>query len=498
MAVVCGDSAEHLVVALALLALRATAHPVPLTASPESAASTVRRAHVIVADASGRARLDAWGAERVLPAELPVVAVDLAAGAAAVRPCRLPPRAGEPVPDVCGGGARLDGPLVRSTLEALRGEVPEAALARCVIAAPMSVTERQTAFLAMVLELGGRFVLPPPGPVLPARTVAGTDSGVPGWLRAARPTALAVTSWLAAELSRAAASTVRRALPLPALFGTERPPLLWCGEPVDPEAVRKLAELGIPVYATGVPGLTSPGVRRAGTAHPAERERGGPPSVRAAGRPTAAGRTGLDDPAVRSALASLRSSGSVATASSEFGWLLYSLVRSLRPTNVLECGGSYGSALLHLAAGLRDNSSGRLVGSAPSPYWAARVRRALTEAGLAGWAEVCDRSTCGVPDELAGAVDIAVLSGWREDMLPALAALEPRMRPGTVVVAAGPPSPEYLARVRRSGDYTSTSLAIGGGVEVSHRLSAGPAPPRVQLPAEPDPIPSLPPSGEHS
>ena len=57
------------------------------------------------------------------------------------------------------------------------------------------------------------------------------------------------------------------------------------------------------------------------------------------------------------------------------GKLLYLLARSLRARNIVEFGTSFGISTLHLAAALRDNGGGRLIGSEfePSKIWRARA-----------------------------------------------------------------------------------------------------------------------------
>ena len=481
--VLCGDGAEFMVAALALLSVRAVAHLVPLDALPGQTPAGLGRADVVVADAVGHARLAAWDTARALPAGLRVEEVDIAEGARKGRAYTLPATgtgptaAADPAPGRGADDWEACAASVTAVLEMLRDGVPETALDRCTLAAPMTLSSRQVALLLLILLRRGVLVLPPPGTVPPAGRPTAPGTGLPRWLRSARPTTLATTPALAADLAAVLRTAPDRGgAPVSAAFGTLHPPLLWCGEPLDDDLVGELDALGIPVCDTDTPTPLRVPPRNAGPA-------GRPPAAPGPAGP----HRGPDDPAVRAALASLPSGGPGKTASPEVGWLLYSLVRSLRPATVLEAGGSYGSALLHLAAGLRDNGHGRAVGCAPNRYWAGRVRRGLTLAGLTAWAEVGDRCTCGVPDDTTRGLDVVVLSGWQEDLLHSLRALEPRMRPGTVVVAGAAPPTDYLAHVRESGGYTSLSLSLGTGVEVSHRLatpaghSAHPAEPVVPI-----------------
>ena len=56
------------------------------------------------------------------------------------------------------------------------------------------------------------------------------------------------------------------------------------------------------------------------------------------------------------------------------GALLYMLARSMGARNVVEFGTSFGISTLHLAAALRDNGGGRLIGSEFEPSKVARAR----------------------------------------------------------------------------------------------------------------------------
>lgn len=60
--------------------------------------------------------------------------------------------------------------------------------------------------------------------------------------------------------------------------------------------------------------------------------------------------------------------------SRETGALLYLLARSSRAQNIVEFGTSFGISTLHLAAALRDNGGGRLIGSEFEPSKVARAR----------------------------------------------------------------------------------------------------------------------------
>ncbi len=135
--------------------------------------------------------------------------------------------------------------------------------------------------------------------------------------------------------------------------------------------------------------------------------------------------------------------------SRETGCLLYMLARSSSARSIVEFGTSFGLSTLHLAAALRDNGGGRLIGSEFEPSKAERARRNLAAGGL---------------------LDLVLLDGAKALYPEVLALLESRLRPGALVIADNAEhSPEYLAHVRSPANgYLSTPFAED--VELSMRL----------------------------
>jgi predicted O-methyltransferase YrrM len=151
--------------------------------------------------------------------------------------------------------------------------------------------------------------------------------------------------------------------------------------------------------------------------------------------------------------------------------LLYMLGRSSRATTIVEFGTSLGVSTLHLAAALRDNGGGRLVGTELEPMKVAQARSNIAAAGLDDLVEI--RSGGAVETlarELPETVDLVLLDGAKGLYPKVLSLLEPRLSEGALVVADNADwCPEYLARVRDpGGGYVSVPFA--SDVEVSMRL----------------------------
>jgi predicted O-methyltransferase YrrM len=148
--------------------------------------------------------------------------------------------------------------------------------------------------------------------------------------------------------------------------------------------------------------------------------------------------------------------------SRETATLLYMLARSSRAASIVEFGTSFGVSTLHLAAALRDNGGGRLIGTEFEPGKLAQARANLAAAGLADLVEIragdaLETLAHGLPES----IDLVLLDGAKGLYPRVLALLEPRLRPGALLVADNADrSPEYLASVRDpAGGYLSVPFA---------------------------------------
>ncbi|WP_222621972.1 O-methyltransferase [Variovorax sp. PAMC26660] len=157
--------------------------------------------------------------------------------------------------------------------------------------------------------------------------------------------------------------------------------------------------------------------------------------------------------------------------SRETGVLLYQLARSMNARNVIEFGTSFGLSTLYMAAALRDNGGGRLIGSEFEPSKIAKAREHLAEGGVSDLVEIREGDALktlatGLPES----IDLLLLDGAKALYPDILALVEGRLRPGALIVADNADSsPEYLARVR-SPDGGYLSVPFAGDVELSMRL----------------------------
>jgi len=167
----------------------------------------------------------------------------------------------------------------------------------------------------------------------------------------------------------------------------------------------------------------------------------------------------------------------------ETGELLYLLARLNQANGIVEFGTSFGMSTVYLAAAVRDNGGGWVVGTELSADKVADARANVDEAGLSDLVDIRAGDALETLRELPGTVDLLLLDGWPSQSLPLLRLLEPKLRTGSVVITDGLPDPEHCVvdpstmddlyeylRDRANG-YLSVCLPIlGEEIELSIRL----------------------------
>ncbi|ROM34153.1 methyltransferase [Pseudomonas poae] len=157
--------------------------------------------------------------------------------------------------------------------------------------------------------------------------------------------------------------------------------------------------------------------------------------------------------------------------SRDTGNLLYMLARSSRARAIVEFGTSFGLSTLFLAAALRDNGGGVLIGSEFEPSKIALAREHFIEGGVSDLIEIREGDALvtlatGLPES----VDLLLLDGAKSLYGDVLGLVEKHLRPGALVVADNTDyCPQYLAHVR-SPDNGYLSVPFADDIELSIRL----------------------------
>jgi len=154
--------------------------------------------------------------------------------------------------------------------------------------------------------------------------------------------------------------------------------------------------------------------------------------------------------------------------SAETAKLIYLLARHSRATCIVEYGTSFGISTIHLAAAIRDNGGGRLIGSEFEPSKVEQARANLEAAGLADLVEIREGDAVEtLAQDLPDAIDLVLLDGHKALYSRVLDLLRPRLRPGALLVADNAEMcPEYLARVRQP-KAGFLSVPFGDDVELT-------------------------------
>jgi predicted O-methyltransferase YrrM len=150
----------------------------------------------------------------------------------------------------------------------------------------------------------------------------------------------------------------------------------------------------------------------------------------------------------------------------EYGTFLYQCARATKATRIVEFGTSMGISTVYLAAALRDNGGGHLIGTELEPSKAARARISLQAAGLADIVDIRVGDARQTLADIQEEIDLVLLDGAFSLYLPVLKLLEPCLRPGALILAenAFDQDNAYLDYVRNpENGYLSQSIPISPG-----------------------------------
>lgn len=150
------------------------------------------------------------------------------------------------------------------------------------------------------------------------------------------------------------------------------------------------------------------------------------------------------------------------------GELLYVVGRAIGARRVVEFATSLGFSTIYLAAAVRDNGGGIVIGSELLPEKVQEAKTNLTEAGLTEFVEIREGDALETFRDLEGPIDIALLDGWPTGELPSLdmrvfKLIEPHLRPGSIVLVDNN-DPDLLGHLRDPANgYHSMALPLHHG-----------------------------------
>lgn len=147
----------------------------------------------------------------------------------------------------------------------------------------------------------------------------------------------------------------------------------------------------------------------------------------------------------------LHRTGYLAIGPAQGRWLA-GLVLARQASEIVEFGTSFGISTLYLAAAAA-RTQGRVTGSEFHPHKAEKARSNISDAGLSATIHTGDALTT-----LAGEgppIDLLFLDGAKELYLPVLRLLQPRLGPGSVIVADNIPLEKDARSEGPTADFNS-------------------------------------------
>jgi len=164
--------------------------------------------------------------------------------------------------------------------------------------------------------------------------------------------------------------------------------------------------------------------------------------------------------------------------SGEAGDLLYLFARAAGARTVVEFGASFGVSALYLASAVRDNGGGRVITTELQRDKARLANENFAAAGLDDIVELRVGDALETLADLPDEVDLLHLDGWPTLRLPVLDLVQPRLRPGSLVVVddidldvGRDINKDFLDHVDDpASGYLSLRLPVHQGVQACLRL----------------------------
>jgi len=155
----------------------------------------------------------------------------------------------------------------------------------------------------------------------------------------------------------------------------------------------------------------------------------------------------------------------------------YLTCRALGARRIVEVGTSHGVSTLYLAAAVRDNGGGLVIGTEHEPGKARIARANFAAAGLSGVIELREGDLRETLKTLEGPIDFALFDIWTEMARPAIELIAPHLRLGAVVCADNTggfaePYRAYFAFVNDPANGLRTmTLPFAGGFEMTVKVA---------------------------
>jgi predicted O-methyltransferase YrrM len=158
------------------------------------------------------------------------------------------------------------------------------------------------------------------------------------------------------------------------------------------------------------------------------------------------------------------------------GVFSYLIARSIGASRIVEFGTSFGVSTIYLAAAVKDNGGGLVIGSEFLEAKVEKARENLREVGLEEYVDIRLGDAVQTLADPGGTVDMLLLDGEKSLYLPILELLIPHLRSGSIVLGDDTKQfkrmlAPYIAYMQDTKNgFQSVSLSLGEGVEFSVKL----------------------------
>lgn len=116
------------------------------------------------------------------------------------------------------------------------------------------------------------------------------------------------------------------------------------------------------------------------------------------------------------------------------GRFLNLCARSIGAKTIVEFGTSFGVSTIYFAAAAKE-TGGHVIGTELEPSKAKKAQANLEEAGLADVVDIRIGDAMVTLQDVEGPVDLLFLDGWKDLYLPVVKLMQPKLRPGALVLA---------------------------------------------------------------
>jgi predicted O-methyltransferase YrrM len=158
------------------------------------------------------------------------------------------------------------------------------------------------------------------------------------------------------------------------------------------------------------------------------------------------------------------------------GALLYLLARSLNAKTIVEFGTSFGISTIYLAAAVRDNGGGIVIGTERVPEKVVQARKNIAEAGLEAYVEIRQGDALETLKTLNQPIDLVLMDGWANLAIEVLKLVDPFIRRGGIIVSDNVGTFKEALRSyveflqNPESGYRSATLALKGGTEFAVKV----------------------------